>query len=248
MAKPKAVFRYINEETKKKFKHSCALLTISVGQQTHEGNVFKATMELVNNSFASCVILVDDSLQRHTMALNETKDADFFYDLSIKEGQRWLERNKKFYNLLDIPKQIMHWNRWLDHPAFTQKQDEIIKLIDADPTYSAAFDESINEFLDKYCARLANPENFDRKRAYKLSLDFVIEECSALCLWPELECHFEVYPNSHNMAIGETRKRFVAKYFPDLLQPVTISFRNANQLKPQHFSLTEKELEQACVS
>lgn len=249
MAKPKAIFRYVNEETRKKFKNSCALLTISVGQQTHEGEVFKATMELVNNSFGSCVILVDDSLQRHTMALNETNDADFFYDLSIKEGQRWLERNKRFYDLLNIPRQIMHWNKWLNHPNFVHSQNEIIKLIDADPAYRTAFDESINEFLDKYCSRLACPENFDRERAYKLSLDFVIEECSALCLWPELKCHFEVYPNSHNMAIEETRKRFVAKLFPDLLQPITIGFRNANQLKPQSFSLEEEELEQqACVN
>jgi len=73
-----------------------------VGQATHEEELFAITLDLVNKSFASCTLLVDDSLQRHNMAINTTKDANFFYEIAVKEGDLWLERNRKYYDGLTI--------------------------------------------------------------------------------------------------------------------------------------------------
>ena len=61
-------FKNVPKDCQRGFKDSKCLLTISVGQSTHEGELFSTTMDLINNSFASCVLLVDDSLQRHTMS------------------------------------------------------------------------------------------------------------------------------------------------------------------------------------
>lgn len=237
MPKIKAIFRNISEEKKATFKNSQCLLTISVGQETHEGELFDITIELINKSFASCIILVDDSLQRHTMALNSNKDANYFYEVAIKEGDLWLERNKQYYNKLTIPSKILRWNKWLHHTNFQTQQTVIKKLIETDLTYKAAFEHSIKKFIEKYYERLANPENFDKERAWQLSLDFVIEECTVLCLWTELECHFEVYPSLRNEAMDETHKRFVLPNHPNLLHPVGIKFKNAKQMKPQCFEL-----------
>ena len=60
-SKVKAVFK-CSEEFKSKFAHSNCLLTISVGQATHEEELFAVTMDLVNKSFASCTLLINDSL------------------------------------------------------------------------------------------------------------------------------------------------------------------------------------------
>ena len=76
MTRVKSFFRYVSETEKSKFCSSQCFLTISVGQQTHEGERFESTMELVNASFQSCILCIDDSLQRHTMALNTDKNAD----------------------------------------------------------------------------------------------------------------------------------------------------------------------------
>ena len=74
----KSIFRSTSDDVKSQFKKSRCLLTISVGQATHEGELFAATMDLINASFKSCVLLIDDSLQRHTMAFNTAEKADFF--------------------------------------------------------------------------------------------------------------------------------------------------------------------------
>ena len=95
--------------------------------------------------------------------------------------------------------------------------------------------------MQKYCERLPNPKDFDWERARRLSYDFVTEECAALCLWTELQCHFEAYPIRHNDAINATRERFVLPHYPNLLQAINIGFRNIKQIKPQRFFLLQNE-------
>ncbi|EKD46099.1 MAG: hypothetical protein ACD_69C00020G0002 [uncultured bacterium] len=234
--KPRAVFK-CSEEFKLRFAHSDCLLTISVGQATHEEELFAITLDLVNKSFASCTLLVDDSLQRHNMAINTTKDANFFYEIAVKEGDLWLERNRKYYDGLTIPLRIFRWDRWLKHPNFHNKLNEIKAAVENDPIYRSTFYNSIEGFLKKYRERLPDLESFDMEKARQLSYDFVTEECAALCLWPELQCHFEIYPIRHNEAINATRERFVLPYYPNLLQAVVIAFKNIKQIKPQRFYL-----------
>ena len=241
MSKIKASFKCA-EKLKCQFAHSDCLLTISVGQATHEEEIFAVTMELVNRSFAACTLLIDDSLQRHNMALNSTKDADFFYNISLKEGDLWLQRNKKYYNSLTIPKRIFRWDKWLKHPKFSQCLKQVHTAIKNDAAYKKVFDKSIEDFLKKYQERLSSANNFNWQRAYKLSYDFVTEECAALCLWPELQCHFEAYPIRYNEAINATRERFISSHHPQLLQAVNIGFRNVKQIKPQRFFLLQNEV------
>lgn len=240
MAKTKCFFRFINSEDKSVFSKSRCLFTISVGQQTHEGEHFDATIELINNSFESCVMLVDDSLQRHTMALNQKQNPDYFYDLSIKEGDLWLERNKHYYSKLNNLEKIVRWDYWLSHPDFLKKRKAILETLKKDQSYNISFRDSVNSFVSKYHLRInSETETFDIERAKKLSFDFILEECTALCLWPELNCNFEAYPNLHNSAINDTRQRFVLSKNTNLIQPITLGFRNAKQLKPQHFLCLE---------
>lgn len=239
MPQIKAIFRGIAKDCQDTLKTSQCLLTISVGQATHEGELFDVTVDLINRSFGSCIILVDDSLQRHTMALDSSKDADFFYEKSIKEGDLWLERSKKYYRKLTIPTKIFRWDKWLKHPNFQIQQSKLKRLIDEDSTYKAAFDNTIELFLKKYYERLPKQDNFNMQRAWELSFNFLLEECTALCLWIELECQFEVYPGRRNQAMEETHKRFVLPAHPDLLHPVGIKFKNAKQIKPQYFELLE---------
>ena len=237
----KPVFRRNNiTEEKEKFKHSKCLLTISVGQEVHEGEKFSTTIELINSSFQSCIMLIDDSLQRHTMALEREEDADFFYDHSIQEGNLWLERNEKYYKNLTILDKIIRWDMWLFHAAYHEQKNKIITLMQNDPDYKYAFDETIEEFLRRYYKRAMHKTIFDIERDRKLCRDYLVEECTALCLWIELNCHFEVYPNKRNLAMDETHKRFVQPSFPHLLNGVAIKFKNRKQFKPQRLNYTQE--------
>lgn len=229
----KPVFKCRNDLNKELFKHSRCLLTISVGQEVHESDKFYATIDLVNKSFASCVMLIDDSLQRHTMALNSKKNADFFYKFSLEQGDLWLKRNYQYYKKLTKLESIIRWDKWLKHSDYFKQETTIKGLLEKDPAYKGAFEKTIQEFLRRYYQRLIVQSNFDINRAQKLCFDYLIEENVALALWPELNCHFEVYPSQRNLAMNETHKRFVVPNYPDLLHAVAIKFKNRKQLKPQ---------------
>jgi len=228
MSSIKPVFK-CPEEFKNIFSQSRCLLTISVGQEAHEGEKFATTVDLVNRSFGECTMLIDDSLQRHTMALNTEKNAEDFYDISMLEGDAWLNRNSRIYNRITIPLNIIRWNQWLFHENFQSQQKKIIELISQDLEYSNAFLETVQEFLRRYCNR-TEPSQVDQ-----LCMNYLLEECTAMSLWPELNCHFEVYPSKRNFAMAATHQRFVLPDYPDLLHSIAIKFKNRKQLKPQCF-------------
>ncbi len=231
----KCNFKNVTESDKEKFKQSRCLFTISVGQQSHEGEHFNATIELLDSSFKSCIMLVDDSLQRYTMAMNTVQEPGFFYETSIKEGDLWLQRNKKYYGKLRNLEKIIRWDNWLQHEKFNEKKKAILELLETDNSYTEAFNSSSEEFISKFYKRSVAKADLNFKRLKKLSFDFILEECAALCLWPELNCAYEVYPNSHNAAINRTRQNFILDHRPNLLNLITLVFRNASQLAPQQF-------------
>lgn len=241
MSRIRPVFRSSVAE-KEKFKNSKCLLTISIGQEVHENEHFKVTVDLVNSSFRSCIMLIDDSLQRHTMAMDSEYNADSFYQASMEAGNCWLERNASYYERLNILDKIIRWNDWLTHFSFNDKQKEIKALINSDDLYKKAFTDTIDEFLNRYCRRLQDKETFCLDRARQLCFDYLIEECTAMCLWPELECQFEVYPSHRNLAMSETHARFVMPKHPDLLHAVAIKFKNRGQFKPQQLVFTKEKV------
>lgn len=242
MASIKSAFRYIDESTRSKFSKSQCLLTISVGQEVHEDEKFETTIDLISRSFQSCIMLIDDSLQRHTMVLDRQESADDFYGMSVHEGDKWLERNEKYYGRLSNLKEIIRWDMWLKHPLYLSQQNIIRDMLVDDPDYKTIFDNTIDEFLRRYCSRVINSKDFDQERANALCFDYLLEECTAMSLWPELGCHFEVYPSKRNFAMEETHKRFVLPDFPDLLHPVAVKFKNRKQLKPQQFNVLMESL------
>ncbi len=235
MKEVKCNFKNITNDDKVKFKNSDCLLLISVGQESHEGSRFSATIDLINTSFKSCIISLYDSIQRHTMALNSDKPPEFFHTISVKEGDLWLERNRRYIDNLSVPNKILRWDMWLKHLSFGDQKIKLTSLLKNDPSYKSFFDITIDKYLERYCKHLTDISNFDMDRARKLCFDYVLEECVVLCLWLELNCQFEVYPNIHNDAIEETRKRLIFPHHPDLLRALTIRFRNSKQLKPQQF-------------
>jgi hypothetical protein len=228
----KPVFKCTDEE-KARFLSSTCLLTISVGQEVHEGEHFETTIELVNRSFGACILLIDDTLQRHTMTLASDNDAGYFYARSLEAGKQWLERNIWHYAQLSNLKQIIHWNHWLKHPQFEMKKAKIKALIGFDTDFGDAFSSTIDAFLHRYHRRVQDQPTFNIERARQLCLDYLVEECTAMCLWPEMDCHFEVYPSRRNRAMAETHRRFVLPNYPDLLHPVAIKFKHRKQWQPQ---------------
>lgn len=63
-------------------------------------------------------MLVDDILQRHTMALTVAKSPEELLAYSLSEGDEWITRNEKYYSQLKNLHKIMRWNDWLYHQNY----------------------------------------------------------------------------------------------------------------------------------
>lgn len=237
MSKIKPIFKYVSEADKMNFVHSDCLLTISVGQESHENQRFAATIDLINTTFYSCTIMLHDSLQRYTIALDKNHDADYYHEASVEAGDRWLARNGKFYKDFHKKPNIIRWDTWLNDPDFIKSKNQIITTIQSNVAYKSAFDTTIDEYLTRYCKRLKNPSSFNRERARQLCFDYLIEECAVLCLWPKTGCHFELYAGKHNAAMEKTWKHFVAPISPNLVRSIMIGFNRRPDLQPQRFDI-----------
>lgn len=237
----KAVFKCL-EEYKLKFNHSHCLVTISVGQEVHENEKFLTTIHLINNAFKKCTICVDDSLQRYSMGLYYGSNTEDFYQQSIIEGTKWLERNSRTLRCLKIPHDIIHWDKWLMHKHFLTTRQKIVECYSNNADYKKSIDHSIEEFLTRFQRRLEYSQSFDYEHGFNICREYLFEECAALCLWKDEGYDFEVYPSKRNSAMAETHKRFIAPTHPNLLNHVTIKFKNRKQFRQQHFNVSEQTL------
>jgi hypothetical protein len=147
-----------------------------------------------------------------------------------------LLRNEKQCSKLQNLKQVIRWDAWLKHENFEERQKEIKALLSYNQEYERAFSYTVDEFLRRYVPRV-NTKQFDIERARKLCFDYLIEECTALCLWADTTCQYEVYPSRRNLAMSYTHKYFVLPNHGDLLHPVGVKFKNRKMLKPQKFNL-----------
>jgi hypothetical protein len=235
MIRINASFKKVNEEERSSFKDSHCLLTISVGQQSHEDERFKATARLIAESFGACTITLHDTLQRHTAALSSSEEPSFYIDILKKEGDLWLDRNKEAFELFDFPPKVIRWSEWLNMDSYSVKRKLILDEIERSQSYAELFNKSFEEYLSRYVKRLAEPEKFNFKRAESLCLDYLVEECAVLCLFPEAECEYELYAGTHNEAMKETWKRFICPNYPNKVKSVKIGFNHRGDMRPQEF-------------
>ena len=235
MSRIKPVFR-CEEHLKAKFSVSTCLLTISVGQEVHEGEKFSAILELVEKNFEACIMMVDDTLQRHTIAIStDEKLGDALMHASRQAGDAWLLRNQTAYSKIKIPFMICRWDQWLKHENFALVRSMLKRCYDDDLSYKDCFDETIDSFLSRYSRRDPKKYYVSDERIRALCLEYLLEECAAMCLWSELKCEFEVYPNCRNVAMEETHRRFILPHYPELLHAVRVKFKNSRPPAAQKF-------------
>jgi tRNA-dependent cyclodipeptide synthase len=230
------------QEYKDRFLESTCLLTISVGQEVHEGDKFEATIDLINGQFKNITILIDDVLQRHSMMLVSTQTPEDIYQHSLEEGDLWLARNHSVYSRLSSPYNIIRWENWYLHTQYQSTHNKIKALYANDQEFAESFNATTSVFLERFMRRQPTlTKNYDT--AFQLCLDYLFEECSALCLWVEEGYHFEVYPSQRNLAMSITHEKLIKPNHPNFLLPVAIKFKNRKQLKAQRFSTAiENEL------
>ncbi len=220
----KASFRENPPEERKLFPHSTCLMPISVGQSIHEGEKFTAVIKLINVSFKQCTILVDDSVQRHTLGIMSNATPDELYQSALDEGDAWLKRSEQAINKLTIPFDIMRWDDWYHRKNYSQSHMRVHNEYESNVFFRNAIHANIDDFLTRYLSRFAQ-EDINHERAFSLCRDYLIEECAVMCLWTENAYDFEVYPSGRNKAMAATYDHLIKPHYPDFLRPVALRFK-----------------------
>ncbi len=208
------------------FKKSSCIVPISVGQNlnVHEGEKFLATILLLNSSFKKVTLLIDDTIQRHTLKIWSNKPDEFFYNNALLEGDKWLARNKWICDKLTIPYNISRWSDWLTHLSYKEKRDNINKLYQVDSIYQFAVNSTIEEYLERLSNR-AEDIYFNRENAFSCCLEYLLEECSVMWLWAQEKYDFEVYPSGRNLAMKVAYELAIKHQYPNLLISVSLHFK-----------------------
>lgn len=221
----KASFRECPISDRKQFKQSHCLLPISVGQSMHEDKKFLATINLINSSFQRCTILIDDTVQWHTLKIDNPKSSnEALYQMTLLEGSLWLKRNEGTIKNLNIPYDIMRWDQWHKHQDFETQFAKIEHLYNADIHYKTVIDLNIKDYLERYAARQGS-EDFNYDHAFSCCLDYLKEECAVMTLWVEGLYDFEVYPSGRNKAMAATYERLIKPNNHNLIRPVALRFK-----------------------
>jgi hypothetical protein len=218
----KVSFKQCSASKKAKFATSKCIMPISVGIKVHEGTKFSGTMRLINSSFQSCALLIDDSIQKYTMKIETPHlSLDELHIKAVEMGDAWLERNKRFYESLTIPYNIIRWDDWRNHKNFKEFYDRIEMLYNTDDSYKLAIHNNINNFID---GRYLTRSDFNKEHAFDCCLQYLKEECSVMCLWALEQFDFEVYPSGRNEAMTATYEKIIKSSYPGLLKNVCLYF------------------------
>lgn len=214
------------ERKRKEFNVSEVALLISVGQPYHENEALWATMNFVNKSFKKCHVMVNDSLQRHTIMLNECGNITLeeAYKKSMQNGRKWIKINSQFLDILTIPHEIHYWNSWLNRDDYIIHKNKVDGLYSNDPEFKKNMDISIQEFIGR---NQNKAEKIGLDKAYDLCLEYLLEECAVIMgIWQSCKYNFILYPGKIIPILKYTHSSSVSN---DILYWLHVKFRRNNK-------------------
>jgi len=228
-------------EFKSKIKNSIALVHISVGQNYHEGEKFIATMDLINETFKYCYVMLCDSLQRHSLKLKYSNLSDSeLYRLALEKGDEWLIRNGNILKALTIPYKIYRWDFWLSHPDYAKYKIEVDKLY----YHHQKFQQAVKATIEKYLAR-QNIERSKHEKAFNLCKQYILEECPILIpLWAKTNANFVVYPRFRTPIMTLMHDLYINSKQSTLLNEIALKFHRRVKAKKLNLKNNRQDYEQ----
>lgn len=223
----KASFRFSELDVdlvskKVNFEGKKALLPISVGQAYHETAKFLATVELINKqAFASCDIVLGDTLQRHNHCarLGEAQAFEF----ARQEGDIWLERNAHALSRHQLPHRIIRWDELLRHNDYISLKEQVLDAYDSDPCYKDALHTNVFTYIERLS--LINPHT-DKNTLFQHGLNYLLEECPIVMpLWAQMGYDFIIYPKPLTPGMKKTRELFIREPHTNKCQWVHLRFK-----------------------
>lgn len=177
----------------KKFDH--VRLQISVGQQYHEGEKLKATIDWAVARFKTVTVCVNDTLQRNTISFTEKITPSLAVTKAKLAGDSWITRNQERLNHSSIT--IKRWDEWINHSDYRDIYQELDHVYRTNNRFSSALKENINDFWQRRSD--IDSATYSRERYptfYEASRDYLLEEGAAFILMSKIKKGIDVYPGT----------------------------------------------------
>ncbi len=187
--KPRLLFTQTDKEESYETKQhilgyaSQIILPISVGQPYHKGGNLEETLKLIKKAYAQVSlpnirIVLADTLQRYSLAMQMGKTAEDCEGLAREKGEEWKDRYLlSIKNLLGETIQLETWEKWQKHELFQPFLKQIEAYYRDHPQFREALEADINVFEKR-----RHPNRFsETERDYCRS--YIKEECAVLKIW-----------------------------------------------------------------
>lgn len=205
------------------FKYSNCVIPVSVGQSYHDEQKFLAMLDLVNQNFSSCTIIVADLLQRHTFSLEISNDLAYY--MALDAGKSWVKSQLNNIGMLTIPYSIRYWNEWLSSDQYKTQREITEDQYQSQPEVRKAFDLSVRIFEERY-RRNDRLDQLNEKAVRATILEYIKEECSVMPLWINENFHFEIYPAKRTPAMAAIYDYIIKPAYPNLLRWLQVELRS----------------------
>jgi signal transduction histidine kinase/CheY-like chemotaxis protein len=199
----------VPEQDQEYLKARSCIVSISVGQESHEGEKFLATMKMINMRFKKCTISVNDTLQRYTIAAIDPlkRSPEELYNEAKRKGDEWLERNMPVITQeLKIPFDVIRWDDYLHFSKFQENNIRVRDLYEKNQEYRSFIENVVLELHSRHKDGKFNNVTFEEFHA--LSKEYLLEECAAFLQWLDQPYDYELYP-SINIKCFETTSAFI---------------------------------------
>lgn len=206
----------------KDLNDSTVILMISVGQYYHEGEKFEKTVLKLGQRCKNCVVMVNDTLQKYTLNIDNEHSLDYLYQVALKNGSLWIQRNASALNKMGIPYQIIRWDDWLKDKNYNWAKAQVDSLYQNSAHFRQAVQQTAESFILRFIKN--HPEKkINLSRAFDLCRYYILEDCAVILpLWAKKGYKYVLYPNQRTPAMQVAYDLLVPN---NLLHQITLKFK-----------------------
>ncbi len=173
-----------------------ARLQISVGQEYHEGEKIKATIDWCAPRFESVQICVNDTLQRFNKMFELGLSEVEAMQVARSEGQAWIDRYIKLFSV--IPHlEIKRWDTWKNNELYQSDRSKIDFLYKTNEEFKQSIDNNIMGIWAR--RQKMKPDHYPASRLnrfFSLSKKYLLEEITVFSVMYETDRGIDIYPGT----------------------------------------------------
>lgn len=166
------------------------LISISQGQECHEGDKLDALLAWGIAEHAHCILNISDTLHRHNLIRQGAAPKEALRE-SQRLGDEWMLRNGETLQKYNSGFYRIHrWNDWLYHGDFSNLNHRVRDFYEYNDAFRAAAQADVNDFI----GRKEPEDGVGPDRAFESSLDYLLEETAAYIIMSRMYRANRIYP------------------------------------------------------